>query len=165
MASTMFQPDGIPIRAKVVVHGAWEFDVSFTPGPGGDAKGNIVVAHELTHVVQNRTQVHVRHFVPAGRRAVPTGTQLLPEVGDEVLVSFQCAVPRSTALYFNPKELSVRKTNPPAVRTVNRGNQGLVRDGRYRLVVLKKGVQPLVLGFAAAGDRELTEDTQTFRIG
>jgi hypothetical protein len=162
----MFQPDGIPLRATVSLDGGWQLELSFAPGRSADSQGRNLPAHELVHVVQNRVQIQARHLVPAGRRgSPPPSAHFLPEVDDEVLVSFQCAVPRSTALHFNPKEFTLRKSNPMPGRGAGRGDVGMVREGSYRLVVRKKGTVPLMLGLVAAGDRELTQGTQAFRIG
>lgn len=168
MASTMFQPQGVPLRAKVSLDGGWQLDLSFTPGRSVAPQGRNLAAHELAHVVQNRAVVEARHVVaPRGRALAPssTSTQFLPEVDDEVLVGFQCAVPRSTALHFNPTEFTLTKSIRPAGNQGHRGSAGMVREGQYRIVILRKGTVPLVFALVAAGDGALTENVQAVRIG
>jgi hypothetical protein len=169
MAYTLFQPQGTPLRAAVSVDG-WRLEVRFAPGagtaPGGGAN---LPAHELSHVVQQRSTVQASVRPAPGRLTLvgrtPTAS-LLPEVGDEVLVSFVSAVPRSTALYFNPKEFTIKKSVPwqPSA-PADRGDVGMVRSGNYSVVPIQKGTGSLVLVFVSAADAALSRDVQAVRFG
>jgi hypothetical protein len=168
MPYTMFQPSGTPLRAAVSVDG-WRLDVRFTPGAGAAPGGTNLAAHELSHVVQQRSTVRASVRVAPGRLALagrhPT-TGLLPEVGDEVLVSFMCAMPRATAVYFNPKEFTLKKPVPwQATPSEGRGDVGMIRSGNYSVVPVQRGSAPLVLVFVSAADAALSRDVQAVRFG
>jgi hypothetical protein len=168
MAYTLFQPSGTPLRAAISVDG-WRLDVRFAPGAGVAPSGANLPAHELTHVVQQRSTVRASVRVAPGRLALagrtPTAS-LLPEVGDEVLVSFVCAMPRATAVYFNPKEFTLKKPVPwQATLPADRGDVGMIRSGNYSVVPIQKGPGPLVLVFVSAADAALSRDVQAFRFG
>ena len=165
MAYTLFQANGKPLRATISVDG-WRLDVRFAPGAGPAPGGANLPAHELTHVVQQRSTVRASVRAAPGRLPLagrgPT-TGLVPEVGDEVLISFACAVPRSTAVYFNPKEFGLDKK--VSTLPADRGDVGMIRAGNYRVVPIQKGPAPLVLVLVCAADSSLSQEVQAFRFG
>ena len=168
MAYTLFKPNGTPLRAAISVDG-WRLDVRFAPAAGTVPGGADLPAHELTHVVQQRSTVRASVRAAPGRLALAgrgPAMGFLPEVGDEVLISFTCAVPRSTAVYFNPKEFSLDKPVPwqPAP-PANHGDVGMIRSGNYSVVPIQKGPAPLVLVLVSAADAALSRDVQAFRFG
>lgn len=101
---TMFQADGIPLRAKVHVStDGWRFTVtlktnSLTPPYSP--------AHELTHVVQQREMsswwLHPRNGGTRLSGAPRPGAALLPEVNDEVMISFEHGDRRHAILFVQP---------------------------------------------------------------
>ncbi len=168
MAYTLFQPQGMPLRSAISVDG-WRLDVRFAPGASAGPGGTSLPAHELSHVVQQRSTVRASLREAPGRLAL-TGrapaSSFLPEVNDQVLVSFESGAPRATAVYFNPKEFTLTKQVPPQpTSSTGRGDVGMVRAGNYTIVPIQKGHGPLVLVFVSAADAALSRDVQAFRIG
>jgi hypothetical protein len=172
MQYKMFLASGTPVRATVVVQN-WVLDCRFQPGRA--QPGAQLGAHELTHVVQQGVAVRGWDIakkqpiigprtVRPGFRAPGATRQLLPEVDDEVLVSFECATPRAAAIVFNPKEFTLSKSVPWQAQT--RGDAGMIREGNYRIVVQRRnGIQPLELALALAQDPALRHGVQLFPIG
>lgn len=177
MQYTMFKAEGTPVRAVVPVQN-WLLDCRFQPGQAAPTAGINLIAHELTHVVNQGTTVRVWHLVknrlPHGARpmqpafsAAGRTAQFLPEVDDEVLVSFQHGTPRATAIVFNPTELSVRKTVPwgNQLPTGGAGDVGMIREGNYRVVVQQRtGGQPLRIALMVAADSRTMRDARLFPL-
>jgi hypothetical protein len=173
----MFKAEGTPVRA-VVPFQNWLLDCRFQPGQAAPTADRNLIAHELTHVVNQGTTVRAWHLVknrmPQGARpmhpafsAAGRTAQFLPEIDDEVLVSFQNGTPRATAIVFNPTELTIHKTVPwqnqqPAGGA---GDVGMIREGNYRLVVQQRtGIQPLTIALMVATDSRTMRDAQLFRL-
>ncbi|MEX2303865.1 MAG: hypothetical protein WD733_23170 [Bryobacterales bacterium] len=171
MQYIMFQASGTPVRATIVVQN-WVLDCRFQPGPARPRPH--LAAHELVHVVQQGVTVRGWDIAkkdaiigprPArpGVRVAGATRQLLPEVDDEVLVSFECATPRAAAIIFNPKEFSLAKSAP---WQADRGDVGMIRQGNYTIVVQRRNaIQPLQLALALAPDATMRHNVQMFPIG
>jgi hypothetical protein len=170
MQYKMFLASGTPTRATIAVQN-WLLDCRFRPGRA--QPGPQLAAHELVHVVQQGVTVHGWDITTkkpvVGRqsarpvlRVAGAANQLLPEVDDEVLISFTCATPRAAAVVFNPKEFSLSR-NPPW--QTQSGDVGMIREGNYRIVVQRRnGTQPLQLALALAPDPALRHNVQLFPI-
>jgi hypothetical protein len=168
----MFLASGTPVRATIAVQ-SWVLDCRFQPGRA--QPGAHLAAHELAHVVQQG--VTVRGWDIAAKKAVvgPQSTrpglrvsgatrQLLPEVDDQVLVSFTCATPRAAAIVFNPKEFQLTKSTPWQAHAG--GDVGMIREGNYRIVVQRRnGIEPLQLALVLSPDPALRHNVQMFPIG
>lgn len=172
MQYKMFLASGTPTRATIAVQN-WVLDCRFQPGRA--QPGPHLAAHELVHVVQQGVTVHgwdiaTKKAVTGpqstrpGVRVAGATKQLLPEVDDEVLISFECATPRAAAVIFNPKEFSLTKSAPWQAQTA--GDVGMIREGNYRIVVQRRNaIQPLQLALVLAPDRTLRYNVQLFPIG
>lgn len=169
---TMFLASGTPVRATIAVQN-WVLDCRFQPGRAQPAAH--LAAHELVHVVQQGVTVHGWDIAAKkaivgpqsarpGLRVSGATRQLLPEVNDEVLVSFTSGTPRAAAIVFNPKEFQLTKRTP--WQTQAGGDAGMVREGSYRIVVQRRnGIEPLQLALVLAADAALRYDVQMFPIG
>ena len=166
----MFLASGTPLRATIAVQN-WVLDCRFQPGRA--RPGPQLAAHELVHVVQQGVTVHGWDIAKKetftgkarpGVRVAGATRQLLPEVDDEVLVSFACATPRAAAIVFNPKEFTLKKSTPWQAQTG--GDVGMIREGNYRIVVQRRNaIQPLQLALVLAPDPTLRHNAQLFPIG
>lgn len=158
MTHTMFKADGKPCRATVRP-GTWVLDVTFEPHSAPPPPRHLV-AHEAAHVVQGVT---VRGWDIKKKKPVigHAPTPYMPAVDDEVLVMFEHGQQRTTAIQFNPYEISAKKSNPP---TVAKGDVGMVHAGNYRVVIRQRGTQPFPVYFVIARDAAMQTDVHAVRL-
>jgi hypothetical protein len=170
MSRTLFRPDGSACRATMSANG-WLLDVAFEPRQAAPRAAARLTAHELVHVVQQGMTVRgwsytaKKPIVGTRRltRSPTSASSFVPEVGDEVLVAFQSAAPRSTALAFNPREYTPTLDNQGT--TAARGNVGVIGPGCYTVRVQRRSTaSPLTLTLIIYDDPRTRHAAQTIRV-
>ncbi len=164
----MFSANGTPLRAQVSMEG-WLLDLAPAQSPAAH------LAHELTHVVQQRSGIRAWRVskglgsasTPATRSTVrgwdyavkkPVEDQAAPQTDDEVLLGFEFGDTRHVTVYFNPKEFTMAKPTPWKVEL------GPVARATVRIVVRRPGAGPLNIAVRSSLDAAGSRATRWTKV-
>lgn len=152
----LLRPSSSAVPVQVLIRG-WCLEIA----PAAKAAVS-PTAHELTHVMQQRTSMRAWQITRATMSTAaktpvhgwdfkskpPVSGRMLPDVGDEVLVAFEHADPRAVTLYFDTSSTKLTRATAWKVEL------GVVARSAVRLIVRQRGAGQLAVAVRTSADSE-----------